>query len=48
VLVNDDLQCALGGLQAILAAERLRRSRSEPTIGSLAERLLADLAKARI
>jgi guanylate kinase len=48
VLVNDDLQCALGGLQAILAAERLKRSRSELTIGSLAERLLADLAKARI
>jgi guanylate kinase len=48
VLVNDDLQGALGGLQAILAAERLKRSRSEPAIGALSERLLADLAKAKI
>ena len=48
VLVNDDLQRALGGLQAILAAERLKRSRGEDTIGKFVDRLLADLTKVKI
>jgi guanylate kinase len=48
VLVNDDLQRALGGLQSILAAERLKRSRGEHAIGTLVDRLQADLAKVKI
>ena len=43
VLVNDDLEHAFAGLQAILAAERLKRVRQEPAIGGLAEALLAEL-----
>jgi guanylate kinase len=48
VLVNDDLDRAFAGLQAILAAERLKRSRGELALGTLADELLADLARTQI
>jgi guanylate kinase len=48
VLVNDDLDRAFAGLRAILAAERLKRSRKEPAFESLAGELLADLAHTKI
>ena len=43
VLVNDDLDRTFAGLQAILAAERLKRLRQEPAIEHLAEELLGEL-----
>jgi guanylate kinase len=43
VLVNDDLDRTFAGLQAILAAERLKRSRKEPAIEHLADELLGEL-----
>jgi guanylate kinase len=48
VLVNDDLDRAFASLQAILAAERLRRTRGEAAFGALAEELLADLVRTTI
>lgn len=44
VLVNDDLERSFAGLQAILAAERLKRTRGEKGFDALARELLADLA----
>ncbi|MEI8144754.1 MAG: hypothetical protein WCH83_04765, partial [Alphaproteobacteria bacterium] len=44
VLVNDDLDKAFAGLQAILAAERLKRSR-RPLIASLITDLDRDLGR---
>jgi guanylate kinase len=44
VLVNDDLDRSFAGLQAILAAERLKRVRSEAAFNALADELLEDLA----
>lgn len=43
VLVNDDLNRSFSALQAILAAERLKRSRKEPAIELLADELTAEL-----
>ncbi|MFI5013623.1 MAG: guanylate kinase [Hyphomicrobiales bacterium] len=48
VLVNDDLDRAFAGLQAILAAERLKRSRKEQAFEALASELLADLARTKM
>ncbi|MBV9136835.1 MAG: guanylate kinase [Hyphomicrobiales bacterium] len=48
VLVNDDLNRTFAGLQAILAAERLKRSRREPMIGLLADELTAELKKNKV
>jgi guanylate kinase len=48
VLVNDDLDRTFTGLQAILAAERLKRSRREASIASLVSELSAELARTRI
>jgi guanylate kinase len=45
VIVNDDLERSFAGLQAILAAERMKRKRGEPAFGALAEELLNDLAR---
>jgi guanylate kinase len=45
VIVNDDLQRSFAGLQAILAAERLRRARGEVAFEALARELLGDLAR---
>jgi guanylate kinase len=45
VLVNDDLDRSFAGLQAILAAERLKRIRGEAALGALAAELLDDLAR---
>jgi guanylate kinase len=47
VLVNDDLERSFAGLQAILAAERLRRRRSEVAFEALGSELLDDLSKLR-
>lgn len=44
VLVNDDLDRAFAGLQAILAAERLKQAR-RPAIASLISELDRDLAR---
>lgn len=41
VIVNDDLQRALGEVRAILAAERLKRAR-QPGLAGFVKRLLAD------
>jgi guanylate kinase len=46
VLVNDDLDRSFTGLQAILAAERLKRIRGEAAFGALAAELLDDLGRA--
>ncbi len=43
MLVNDDLNRSFSALQAILAAERLKRSRKEPAIELLADELTAEL-----
>ncbi|MBV9136620.1 MAG: guanylate kinase, partial [Hyphomicrobiales bacterium] len=48
VLVNDDLNRTFAGLQAILAAERLKRSRREPMIGLLADELTAELKNNKV
>jgi guanylate kinase len=48
VLVNDDLDRAFAGLQAILAAERLKRSRKEAMTAKLADELLAELGRTKI
>ena len=45
VLVNDDLERSFAGLQAILAAERLKRVRGEKGFDALARELLGDLAR---
>jgi guanylate kinase len=45
VLVNDDLERSFAGLQAILAAERLKRQRGEKGFDALARELLGDLAR---
>lgn len=42
VIVNRDVQEALGQLRAILLAERLRRTRSEAAIGGFVDMLLAE------
>jgi guanylate kinase len=42
VLINDDLQRTLGDVVAILAAERLRRLRTEPSISGFVEALAAE------
>jgi len=48
VLVNDDLNRTFAGLQAILGAERLKRSRREPAIGLLANELTSELKHTKI
>jgi guanylate kinase len=45
VLVNDDLNRTFAELRAILAAERLKRSRREPAIELLADELTAERLK---
>jgi guanylate kinase len=45
VLVNDDLERSFAGLQAIVAAERLKRSRGEAAFTALVRELLDDLAR---
>lgn len=40
IIVNDDLQRALGEVRAILLAERVRRSRSQQAIAGFVSRLL--------
>jgi guanylate kinase len=47
VLVNEDLERSFAGLQAILAAERLKRRRAEAGHAALAEELLGDLARVK-
>ena len=42
VLVNDDLQRTLGDVTAILAAERLRRLRTEPAVAGFVDALAAE------
>ena len=42
VLVNEDLQRTLGDVTAILAAERLRRLRTEPAVAGFVEALAAE------
>ena len=42
VLVNDDLQRTLGDVTAILSAERLRRSRTEPAVADFVAGLAAE------
>ena len=42
MLVNDDLQTSFDNLLAILKAERLRRTRTEPAIGAFVDALLAE------
>ena len=42
VLVNDDLQRTLGDVLSILAAERLRRARTEAAVAGFVERLDAE------
>ncbi|MGV8839713.1 MAG: guanylate kinase [Bauldia sp.] len=46
VIVNDDLERSLHDVQAILAAERRRRSR-QPGLGAFVERLLVEKASER-
>ena len=48
VLVNDDLNRTFRGLQAILAAERQRRSRKEPAIELIADELTAELKHTKL
>jgi guanylate kinase len=48
VLVNDDLERSFSSLQAILAAERLKRSRNDLPVGTLADALLTDLAHTKV
>jgi hypothetical protein len=48
VLVNDALDRTFTGLQAILAAERLKRSRREAPIDSLVTELSSELARTRV
>ena len=42
VLINDDLQRTLGDVLAILAAERLKRTRVEPAVAGFVARLAAE------
>lgn len=42
VVVNDDLQRALGEVKAVLIAERIKRSRSQDAIGDYIGRLLSE------
>lgn len=42
VIVNEDLQRALGEVRAILLAERVKRSRSQEAIGEFVNRLLQE------
>lgn len=42
VLVNDDLQTTFGDVLAILAAERLRRDRTEAAVAAFVDRLAAE------
>ena len=48
VLVNDDLDRSFARLQAILAAERLKRTRSDEPIGRLVDGLMAELAHTKV
>ncbi|MQT11248.1 guanylate kinase [Segnochrobactrum spirostomi] len=43
VVVNDDLERAIGGVKAILRAERLKRTRAEVGIARLIESIKAEL-----